>query len=111
MSDIAWVQRDFWRLRPHAAWQLAWNSFRATVMHRHRFLFATIEADPTDPDDVSPLGRLHAAVVRFSTPGSFAFFLGERLCTARIRITQTKRLTVHDVSGLHRQTRRGRPTA
>lgn len=60
MADTAWVQRDFWRLRPHEAWRLAWESFRATVMHRHRFLFSRLTADPLDPDDLSPLDTLDA---------------------------------------------------
>lgn len=60
MADTIWVQRDYWRLRPHEALALGWESFRRVVTHRNRFLFARIAADPDDPDDLSPIGTLEA---------------------------------------------------
>lgn len=60
MADTAWVQRDYWRLRPHQALAFGWQSFRRIVTHRHRFLFARVAADPDDPDDLSPIGTLEA---------------------------------------------------
>jgi hypothetical protein len=38
MADKAWVQRDYWRLRPHTALSFGWEQFRKVVTHRHRFL-------------------------------------------------------------------------
>lgn len=63
MADTIWVQRDYWRLRPHQALAFGWERFCDVVTHRHRFLFAHVAADPDDPDDLSPIGTL-AAVAR-----------------------------------------------
>jgi HEPN/RES N-terminal domain 1/RES domain len=60
LPQQAWVQRDFYRLRPDLRLRHGWREFASTVKHHRRYFFSDHGRDTEDPDYIAPGALLDA---------------------------------------------------
>jgi hypothetical protein len=87
LPEHAWVQRDFYRLRPHERLVFGWEHFGAIVKHRRRYFFADGDPDDLDVDDpdyVSP-GAMLAGIGTAVRRASLVRRLDEGVVVYRVR--------------------------
>jgi hypothetical protein len=61
LPQQAWVQRDFYRLRPELRLRYGWEEFGKTVKHHRRYFFSDHDSGSEDPDHMAP-GALLVAI-------------------------------------------------
>jgi len=61
LPQQAWVQRDFYRLRPELRLRYGWEEFGKTVKHHRRYFFSDHNSGSEDPDYMAP-GALLVAI-------------------------------------------------
>jgi hypothetical protein len=85
LPEHAWVQRDFYRLRPDERLVFGWRQFGEIVKHRRRYFFADDRPDALDDDP------------DYVAPGEMLVAIGDALQEAGLVRTLSRETPVHRV--------------